>query len=110
MARQLDTLIRRTIGDPSFDQAFPALDTLQTLHPHGQDALGECRIHIAVQKALEFPSLRPNSFFQFDNFSFARLKLRLPVPVDHIHLFTPEENDLPGLAVGRPIFGTARTA
>jgi hypothetical protein len=89
MTRQLDMLSRRTISGSRFDQAFPALDTLQTLHPHGQNALGECRIHIAVQKTLEFLPLRPNSFFQFDNFSLARLKLRLPFPVDPIHLETP---------------------
>jgi hypothetical protein len=38
MARQLDILVRRTIGDRRFNQALPTLYTLQTLLPHGQDA------------------------------------------------------------------------
>jgi hypothetical protein len=75
----------RTIGDPGFDQVFVALHTLQTLLPHGQSALREYRIHIAVQKTLYVPPLRRNFLFQFGYFTLARLKLPRPVPVVHSH-------------------------
>jgi hypothetical protein len=52
MTRHLDKAVRRTIGDPDFDKAFAALYTLQTLLPHGQHTLGECRVPVAVQKSL----------------------------------------------------------